>query len=175
MPDGKGLSYSQRAPLLLVSILFGAGDLSVSKVKSEITYGSTLMIVGKEWIVDAAGCREDYLRDLERLRAVFGRIIAELELQVVGEPLWHQFPFPGGVTGLALLTESHLTCHTYPEFQVATFNLYCCRTRPDWPWADRLREMLCAADVSIRIVERCALNNEDAFSQLSEHMVGSNS
>jgi S-adenosylmethionine decarboxylase len=133
------------------------------------------MIVGKEWIVDAVGCREDYLRNLELLRSVFGRIIAELNLRVVGEPLWHEFPLPGGLTGLALLTESHLTCHTYPEFQVATFNLYCCRTRPDWPWGDRLREMLDAKDVNVRVVERSAQINETAFGQLSEHIVGAKS
>ena len=112
------------------------------------------MIVGKEWIIDASGCRAEYLRDVNRLRAVFSRVIDELGLQVVGEQLWRQFPTPGGVTGLALLTESHLTCHTYPEFSSATFNLYCCRERPEWPWCERLREMLCARDISIRVVER---------------------
>jgi S-adenosylmethionine decarboxylase len=112
------------------------------------------MIVGKEWIIDASGCRADYLRDVNRLRAVFSRVIDELGLQVVGEQLWRQFPTPGGVTGLALLTESHLTCHTYPEFSSATFNLYCCRVRPEWPWCDRLQEMLGARDVNIRVVER---------------------
>ena len=112
------------------------------------------MIVGKEWIIDASGCRAEYLRDVNRLRAVFSRVIDELSLQVVGEQLWQQFPTPGGVTGLALLTESHLTCHTYPEFSSATFNLYCCRERPEWPWYERLQEMLGAHDVSIRVVER---------------------
>ena len=118
------------------------------------------MIVGKEWIIDASGCRADDLRDVNRLRAVFDRVIHELGLQVVGEQLWRQFPAPGGVTGLALLSESHLTCHTYPEFSSATFNLYCCRARPDWPWSERLQEMLSARDVSIRVVERNVTHDE---------------
>jgi S-adenosylmethionine/arginine decarboxylase-like enzyme len=53
-----------------------------------------------------------------------------------------------------MLTESHLACHTYPEFGVATFNLYCCRERPSWPWDERLREMLGASAVSVRRVRR---------------------
>ena len=118
------------------------------------------MIVGKEWIIDASGCRADDLRDVNRLRAVFARVIDELGLQVVGEQLWRQFPAPGGITGLALLSESHLTCHTYPEFSSATFNLYCCRARPDWPWSERLQEMLSARDVSIRVVERNVTQDE---------------
>ena len=112
------------------------------------------MIVGTEWVIDAAGCREESLRDLAQLRSLFQRIIRELNLQVIGEPAWQTFPPPGGITGLALLTESHLTCHTYPEFCVATFNLYCCRTRPTWPWAERLSEMLGAQEVRVRVLER---------------------
>lgn len=112
------------------------------------------MLVGTEWIVDAAGCRAVALRDAELLRATLTRIIAELNLQPLGEAVWHQFPEPGGVTGLVMLTESHLACHTYPEYETATFNLYCCRSRPAWPWRERLAEMLGAQSVNVRVVER---------------------
>lgn len=112
------------------------------------------MIVGTEWLIDAAGCEAAALRDVETMRGLFTRIINELNLQVIGEQMWHQFPTPGGVTGLALLTESHLACHTYPEFQTATINLYCCRERPEWPWRERLSEMLFAQSVNVRAYHR---------------------
>jgi S-adenosylmethionine decarboxylase len=114
------------------------------------------MNVGQEWIVDATGCDADALRDLPRLRALLDVIIAELSLKPVGEPLWHKFPGEGGVTGLVLLSESHLACHTYPEFGVATFNLYCCRERPDWPWQKRLASVLGATEVHVRTVRRAS-------------------
>jgi len=113
-----------------------------------------MLTVGTEWLIEASGCDAEALRDVGRLRGVFARAIAELDLRVVGEQLWHKFPGEGGATGLAMLTESHLACHTYPEFRVATFNLYCCRERAAWPWAERLREMLGAAEVSVRSVSR---------------------
>ena len=112
------------------------------------------MTIGTEWVVDASGCRPDALRDLTTLRRVCDRIIAELDLRVVGAAHWHQFPGAAGVTGLFLLTESHLACHTYPEVSVATFNLYCCRTRPAWPWNERLRELLGADRVTVRRIVR---------------------
>lgn len=112
------------------------------------------MIVGTEWLVDATGCDGDALRNVDVLRNLFGQIMAELELIAVGEPFWHRFPSPGGVTGIVLLTESHLACHTYPEFGIATFNLYCCRTRPDWQWEERLQQTLGATRVIVRVVER---------------------
>ena len=112
------------------------------------------LIAGCEWIVDATGCPGEILRSLESLQAVCDRVIRELGLQVVGVPLWRQFPEPGGVTGLFLLSESHLACHTWPEHGIATFNLFCCHRRREWPWKSRLKEMLAASSVDMQMVER---------------------
>src|SRR3954469_13578035 len=112
------------------------------------------MQVGTEWLIDAAGCSPDALRDLASLRGLFERVLAELRLKVIGAGTWHQFAAPGGLTGLYLLTESHLACHTYPESGVATFNLYCCRPRPCWSWEERLRELLGATRVIVRSTGR---------------------
>jgi S-adenosylmethionine decarboxylase len=112
------------------------------------------MTLGTEWLIDASGCDAAALADLDRLRAVFNRVIHDLDLNVLGEIQWRQFDHPGGVSGLALLSESHLTCHTYPEFHAATFNLYCCRERASWTWETTLKEMLGATDVKVRVFER---------------------
>jgi S-adenosylmethionine decarboxylase len=109
---------------------------------------------GTEWLVDASGCRAEALRDRERLRRLCEQIIRDLDLHAVGEGLWRPFPAPGGVTGLYLLTESHLACHTYPETGLATFNLYCCRSRPAWPWEESLRHELGAEAVRVRTLRR---------------------
>jgi S-adenosylmethionine decarboxylase len=112
------------------------------------------MVVGTEWLIDASGCAPAALRDTAALRLLCERILADLELRVVGEGLWHQFPPPGGLTGLYLLTESHLACHTYPEHGVVTFNLHCCRSRPRWCWETALRDALGASSVRVREVVR---------------------
>ncbi|HLM58493.1 MAG TPA: S-adenosylmethionine decarboxylase [Pyrinomonadaceae bacterium] len=119
-----------------------------------------MLSVGTEWLIEASGCDAGRLRDAGALREVFARAVAELGLRVVGPQLWHTFPGEGGVTGLAMLTESHLACHTYPEFGVATFNLYCCRERPEWAWEARLAEMLGARAVSVRHLSREAGEGE---------------
>ena len=113
-----------------------------------------MLTVGTEWLIEASGCDAEALRDVGRLRGVFARAIAELGLRVVGEQHWHKFTGEGGATGLAMLTESHLACHTYPEFGVAAFNLYCCRERAQWDWEARLRELLGAREVRVRRLTR---------------------
>ena len=130
------------------------------------------MNTGTEWLVDAEGCSARLLRDIDTVRGVCEEIISSLCLRVVGNPLWHQFPQPGGVTGLYLLTESHLACHTFPETETATFNLYCCRPRPPFDWENRLRAVLGARRVTVRTAERgsdAAAGDVSFEAKFSEH------
>ncbi|MDQ6788407.1 MAG: S-adenosylmethionine decarboxylase [Acidobacteriota bacterium] len=114
------------------------------------------MIVGTEWLIEAEGCNENALCDVEILRGVFSRIISDLSLKTIGEGIWHKFEGAGGVTGLIMLTESHIACHTYPEYEAATFNLYCCKNRPEWNWEENLAEILGAKNVNVQKIERGA-------------------
>lgn len=111
-------------------------------------------IVGTEWLVEAAGCDAERLRDAATLKRVFDAVIDDLGLKPIGEPFWHKFPGEGGVTGFVALTESHLACHTYPENRIATFNLYCCKTRPEWDWKANLSDLIGARAVTVTKIER---------------------
>jgi S-adenosylmethionine decarboxylase len=112
------------------------------------------MTVGTECLIDAYGCRAEALRDLAVVRALLEKVLARLELRVVGEGQWHAFGGEGGVTAIYLLSESHLSIHTYPEHGIATVNLYCCRTRPEFPWETELAAALGAERVTVRIATR---------------------
>jgi len=111
-------------------------------------------MIGTEWIIDAFGCDAESLRRQEVLRSVFDRLVSDLGLKTLGAGNWHQFPEEKGVTGLVMLTESHLACHTYPEYRIATFNLYCCRERPEWDWQENLKELIGAERVNVRRIDR---------------------
>jgi S-adenosylmethionine decarboxylase len=55
---------------------------------------------------------------------------------------------------MLLLAESHLTVHTFPEHGSLCLNLFCCTPRTEWPFAERLGELLGAERVTVRHVER---------------------
>lgn len=112
------------------------------------------MTDGCEWVVDAHGCDPVRLADRATLDGLFSAIIAELRLTPVAAAIWHVFPSPGGITGLVPLAESHLTIHTFPEHGSVCINLFCCRPRADWPWAERLGESLGAERVDVRRLDR---------------------
>ena len=112
------------------------------------------MTGGTEWLVDALGCDPARLRDLPTLVELGKVIIESLELNVIGAPLLHRFDGAGGATGLYLLSESHLAWHTYPESELCTLNLYCCRPRPLLDWGALLGERLGATRVTVAMVQR---------------------
>jgi S-adenosylmethionine decarboxylase len=119
-----------------------------------LSAGSASSVQGAEWIIDARGCDADVLRDAARLRALFDRLIAELHLTPVAPAVWHRFPSPGGLTGFVILAESHLACHTFPEFGSICVNVFCCRERDDFDAARLMAEMLGATDTLVRRIER---------------------
>ncbi len=108
---------------------------------------------GIEWLVDALQCAPERLRDREGVVALLDRIVADMGLHVVTSAV-HVFGGAGGITAMYLLSESHLTIHTFPETGTATLNAYCCTPRPAARWQALLGEALGAREVAVREVRR---------------------
>ena len=100
------------------------------------------------------------LADAVAVRTLVERVVRELSLTPAAEPVWKVFGGAGGVTGLVLLTESHLTVHTFPEHGHVAINLYCCRPRAEWDWRQALEEAFGATRVRVRKVSRSAFQEE---------------
>src|SRR5260370_1859296 len=109
---------------------------------------------GLEWVVEAFGCSSQSLRDTAVLEDLFNNIIREMKLRPVGETRWHQFPGTGGITGLCLLAESHLACHTFPEHGSSCLNHFCCLPRAEWDFETVLRQLFDADSVAVRRLPR---------------------
>jgi len=116
---------------------------------------------GTEWIVDARGCSAESLRSLDQLRALLEQIISDLDLRTIGETHWHQFPGSGGITGLCLLTESHLALHTFPEHGSLCLNLFCCRPHKQWDFERGLAKLFSASTVDVQAVLRDYVSSEE--------------
>lgn len=116
--------------------------------------GAFAGVNGIEWVIEAHGCYAGALTDVSRLRQLFDRIVEEMNLHPLGNDSWHQFPNTGGITGVALLRESHLACHTFPEYGSLCLNLFCCRERADGDFAGLIKAETGAASVHVRKIER---------------------
>ncbi len=112
--------------------------------------------VGQEWLVDCSGCRPQALRDVTLLQRLFDELISTLGLTVVGAPQWHVFPGEGGITGLTLLSESHVAIHTFPEHGFAALSVYSCRDRTAPDFEGLVKRALEASHVEVRTLHRKA-------------------
>ena len=118
-------------------------------------------------MIEAYGCDCAGLAELPKLRALFADLVAAMALRPVGDAVWHQFPTTGGITGLCLLAESHLACHTFPEHQSICLNVFCCQPRPDWDFTAYFKREFGATSVNVRRIER-PYSHERESRQLSE-------
>ncbi len=81
-------------------------------------------IVGKHCILELYGCDQTKLNDeaFVRTRVTYASKIAGAKLLNL---ITHRFQ-PQGVTGLALLAESHISIHTWPELSYAAIDVFTC-------------------------------------------------
>lgn len=89
-------------------------------------------IDGLHLMANLHGCSgaESLLREVAVLRAKCLQLVAESGLGAVGE-CFHQFGDGGGVTGVVVLAESHLSVHTWPEKNFVTLDVFVCNMNCD--------------------------------------------
>lgn len=79
---------------------------------------------GKHIIMDASGCSPELLNDLNYLKELLVEA-AEKANATVLNVAFHHFT-PQGVSGVVVISESHLSIHTWPEYGYAALDFYTC-------------------------------------------------
>lgn len=87
---------------------------------------------GLHLIGDLHGCRCDtrLMLDMDHLEAFCKASVVSAGLTAVGS-LFHRFADGGGVTGVVVLAESHLSIHTWPETGYVALDVYVCNYSGD--------------------------------------------
>lgn len=86
--------------------------------------GDVLETMGRHVISELWGCHFETLNDMEQIERIF--VDAALESGAeVREVAFHKFA-PQGVSGVVIISESHLTIHSFPEHGYASIDVYTC-------------------------------------------------
>ena len=80
-------------------------------------------ITGKHWLVEFYGARD--LSDVKAVRRAMKEAVAVSGVTLLKLQL-HHFGPGNGITGVALLAESHISIHTWPERDYAAVDIFMC-------------------------------------------------
>ncbi|MEM2707619.1 MAG: adenosylmethionine decarboxylase [Candidatus Pacearchaeota archaeon] len=62
---------------------------------------------------------------VHQIEPILNKALNESKLNIVKKPTYHQFN-PHGVTAFALLEESHISIHTWPEYDYLSLDIFSC-------------------------------------------------
>jgi S-adenosylmethionine decarboxylase len=102
---------------------------------------------GNHLIIDLFGARR--LDDLKHIERTLKRCVEVAGATLLHTHLHHSTPH-GGVAGVAVLSESHISIHSWPEANYAAFDVFMCGDTDPHKVIDVLREAFEARDVVVK-------------------------
>ncbi|KGX93395.1 S-adenosylmethionine decarboxylase [Pontibacillus halophilus JSM 076056 = DSM 19796] len=85
--------------------------------------------MGRHVISELWECNEEKLNDMSLIEKIFVNAALKAGAEV-REVAFHKFA-PHGVSGVVIISESHLTIHSFPEHGYASIDVYTCGDRID--------------------------------------------
>ena len=80
--------------------------------------------LGKHIILEMWGCCKDTIDNVEVVKEILVKAAESVKATLV-DVVCHRFS-PYGVTGVAILAESHIAVHTWPEYGYAAADIFIC-------------------------------------------------
>lgn len=118
--------------------------------------------LGCHIVAEMSLCDPEILTDLERVKDAMVKAAVEANAEV-REVAFHRF-IPHGVSGVVVISESHLSIHTWPEIGYAAVDIYTCGAHTD-PMKALLylsRQFHCKT-MTTSTIERGLLNARGSF------------
>ncbi len=102
--------------------------LSQTPIPSPSTSESP-MYLGRQILAEYYGCDSSVLHDNRRIEELMLEAARQAHMTIV-ESVFHHFN-PYGVSGAVIISESHITIHTWPEHNYAAVDLFTCGEEGD--------------------------------------------
>jgi len=83
-----------------------------------------LNALGTHLLVELRECNTEILKNLEKVRNALVSAAKEAKATIV-DVSFHEFN-PFGISGVVVIAESHLTIHTWPEYDYAAIDIFTC-------------------------------------------------
>ncbi len=109
--------------------------------------------LGRHVLAEFYGCPTEILNDIQKIERTM--VDAALEAGAeIREVAFHKFS-PQGVSGVVVISESHLAIHTWPELGYAAVDVFTCGDTVDpWVSCNYLKEHFSAEKLSAHEIKR---------------------
>ncbi|OPY55947.1 MAG: S-adenosylmethionine decarboxylase proenzyme precursor [Pelotomaculum sp. PtaU1.Bin035] len=87
--------------------------------------------LGRHVLAEICGCDFNILNDIDKVEEILVNAALEAGAEV-RECVFHKFS-PQGVSGVVVISESHLAIHTWPELGYAAVDVFTCGEKVN-PW-----------------------------------------
>ena len=126
------------------------------------------MAVGLHIIADMYGVDPELLARVEKMKKIFEEAVKFAKLSKISSD-YYQFR-PEGASGIVLIAESHLSFHTWPEYGLATVDIYTCGDPKQANLAyEYIKEKLNPSRVdAVRMERGVEFENEETNIEVSE-------
>ncbi|RMF31093.1 MAG: adenosylmethionine decarboxylase [Candidatus Nitrosothermus koennekii] len=112
------------------------------------------MHIGTHLIIELYGCNEAILRDVEMIKEILVNS-AKLGGATILSEYFHKFGYEGGVTGVVCIAESHISIHTWPEYEYAALDIFTCSPKMDPTFIqDKIVEAIKPKDIKVKKLNR---------------------
>lgn len=116
--------------------------------------------LGYHLILELEGCPSTVLDDRDTVRRVMTEAVESSGATLI-KPFFHQFS-PQGVSGVMIISESHFSIHTWPEYGYAAVDIFTCGDQIDMEVAmQTLRRGFRAASIQKMLLSRGMLDLPD--------------
>lgn len=109
--------------------------------------------LGRHVLAEFYGCPTEILNDIQKIERTM--VDAALEAGAeIREVAFHKFS-PQGVSGVVVISESHLAIHTWPELGYAAVDVFTCGDTVDpWVSCNYLKDHFSAERLSAQEIKR---------------------
>lgn len=115
--------------------------------------------LGRHVLCEAFGCDAGVINDRDRVEEIMVQAALEAGAEV-REVAFHRFS-PQGVSGVVVISESHLAIHTWPEIGYAAIDVFTCGEKVDpWQACNYLIKQFRAENATTTEIKRGVLRHE---------------
>ena len=121
--------------------------------------------MGNHLIIEGFDCNSEKIDDENLIKNVLEELVQKFELYKLSEPVVVRAEprgtDPGGVTGMVLISQSHISIHTYPKKKWVAMDIFSCKEFDPEEVCNYVKEKFEIGEIRERMIERGNYTHED--------------